>query len=126
MNHFDPEALRADLHRKQERADEVATRAREKLGVGTPRSRLADGLTAEEIERDTASIYHIMDIWRRIGKTTPSPITLPSGRTIVPRGSPAGQRARREARPRRWRRGSSLGRWSQYLPISNPGFSNEG
>ena len=72
-----------------------------------PRARppiLTDGLTAEEIERDTASIYKIMDIWRRIGKTTPSPITLPSGKTIVPKRSPAGQRGRVEARPRRRRR----------------------
>jgi len=107
MTYFDPDALLADARRKQRRADEIAERARARLGIETaPRSPtyLTDGLTAEEIERDTASIYKIMDIWRRIGKTTPSPITLPSGKTIVPKRSPAGQRGRVEARPRRRRR----------------------
>jgi hypothetical protein len=109
MSHFDPEALLADVRRKQKRAEEVARRARSKLGVATPRSHLTDGLTAEEIERDTASIYRIMNIWRRIGKTTPSPITLPSGKTLVPKRSTSDRRGKLEyavTRPRR-RRGVS-------------------
>jgi hypothetical protein len=104
--YFDAEALLADVRRMQKRADEVARRARTKLGVRTPRSHPTDGLTAEEIERDTASIYKIMDVWRRIGKTTPSPITLPSGRTIVPKKSATNERGRTEyavTRPRRHR-----------------------
>jgi hypothetical protein len=57
--YVDAEALLADVRRKQQRAEEVARRVRSKLGVGRPRSHLTDGLTAEEIERDTAWIYHI-------------------------------------------------------------------
>ena len=68
MNDFDPEALRADMRRTQERVNEVAERARSKLGVGTPRSELTDGLTAQEIERDTASIRKIMAVWRAIDR----------------------------------------------------------
>jgi hypothetical protein len=109
MTYVDAEALLADVRRKRERTEEVARRARLKLGVGTGSRRssnyLTDGLTAEEIERDTASIYKIMDIWRRIGKTTPPPVTLPSGRTIVPKKATTEGRGRIEyAVPRRRRR----------------------
>jgi hypothetical protein len=81
-----------------------------KLGVRTGSRRssnyLTDGLTAdEEIERDTRAIYKVMDVWRRIGKTTPSPIGLPSGRTIVPKRATTEGRGRIEyAVPRRGRR----------------------
>jgi hypothetical protein len=106
MTHFDPDALLADARRKQRRAHEIAERARARLGIDTaPRSPtyLTDGLTAEEIERDTASIYKVMDIWRRIGKTTPSPITLPSGKTIVPKATTEGRGRIEYAVPRRRR-----------------------
>jgi hypothetical protein len=111
--YFDAEALLADCRRKQRRAGEVARRARRKLGVETGARRsptyLTDGLTAEEIERDTRSIYKVLAIWRKIGKTSASPLTLPSGKRLVPKTSSTAGRARREyavTRPRR-RRGVS-------------------
>jgi hypothetical protein len=77
------------------------------LGGNPHRSvpRLED-MTAEEIERDTASIRKIMAIWRQIGKRTPSPIRLPSGRTIVPKSSATGSAQREYAigRPLRHRK----------------------
>ena len=100
--YVDAEALLADVRRKQGRAEDAVARARLKLS--SRNSHLTDGLTAEEIERDTRAIYKVMDVWRQIGKKTPSPITLPSGRTIVPKRSPRGQRAARvERRPLRHR-----------------------
>jgi excisionase family DNA binding protein len=71
LEYFDPEKLLADARARKKAAD-------------------------ERIDRDTASIYKIMAIWRRIGKTTPSPITLPSGRRIVPKRSASDLPAKRE------------------------------
>jgi hypothetical protein len=102
--YFDPEELLADGRSKQRRAEAIAQRAHAKLGSRSSAPHFTDGLTAEEIERDTASIWKILGIWRRIGKTSPSPITLPSGRTIYPKKSPSGETSRREyavTRPRR-------------------------
>jgi hypothetical protein len=109
MATFDPEALLADVRRKRERTEEVARRARLKLGVeaGSHRSPtyLTDGLTAEEIERDTRSIYRILAVWRQIGKRGASTIRLPSGKVLTPKNTD-NQLARREyavTRPRRRR-----------------------
>jgi hypothetical protein len=107
---FDPDALLADVRARSKAANEQVDRIRARAGMkpSSRRSRphFTDGLTAEQIERDTASIYRIMAIWRRIGKTTPSPIRLPSGRTIVPKSSATDLPARREfavTRPRKVR-----------------------
>lgn len=95
MTTVDADALLADIARKRERVEEISRDARRKLrvvGAGAARrspTYLTDGLTAEEIERDTASIYKIMAVWRQIGKKTPSPITLPSGKKLIPKRSPA-------------------------------------
>jgi hypothetical protein len=107
--YVDAEALLADVRRKKERTDELARRARLKLGARTgsrrPSNYNTDGMTAEEIERDTRAINKVMAVWRAIGKTTPSPLTLPSGRTIVPKRTTTEGRGRTEyAVPRRRRR----------------------
>jgi hypothetical protein len=103
--HVDAAELLADARRKQQRVRAVARRAHAKLGVEDRSSPtyLTDGLTAEEIERDTASIHKVLAVWRRIGKTSPSPLTLPSGKTIIPKKSATNERGRIEyavTRPR--------------------------
>ncbi len=84
----------------------VSTRANAalaRLGGESSRASLTEGLTAEEIERDTASIKKIMHVWRLIGKRSPSTITLPSGRRLIPKESATGRITQRETalgRPR--------------------------
>jgi hypothetical protein len=82
--YIDADALLADVRRKQKRAEEVASRARQKLGVRRSSSYSYGGMTAEEIERDTRALNHVLDVWRQIGKRSPSPVTLPSGQTLTP------------------------------------------
>jgi hypothetical protein len=100
---FDPDKLLADARSRSRRADERVEAALARLGGTRARSsRSLDDLTAEEIERDTASIYRILAAWRQIGKRHPSPIRLPSGRTVTPKSCEAGTaRGGLESRPRR-------------------------
>src|SRR6266508_2233222 len=51
------------------------------------RSSSTVGLSAEELERDTASIKKIMRVWRAIGKRDASPVKLASGRWVIPKKS---------------------------------------
>jgi hypothetical protein len=51
------------------------------------RSSATAGLSAEELERDTASLKKIMRIWKIIGKRGPSPVKLASGRWVIPKKS---------------------------------------
>jgi hypothetical protein len=95
--YIDPAALRADMRAKQERVDAISALAARKLGVRASRSRSSrslDDLTAEEIERDTLSIRRILSVWRQIGKREPSPITLPSGRRLIPKSCATGASSR--------------------------------
>jgi hypothetical protein len=48
------------------------------------RSSSTAGLSAEELERDAASLRKIMRIWKIIGKRGPSPVKLASGRWVIP------------------------------------------
>jgi len=106
METFDPAALRAEIAAKTRRTDAVVARAEAKLrALGGGRSRDphdTSGMTAEEIERDTACIDRIMRVWRQIGKRTPGQITLPSGKVLTPKGWSEAKVARMEKRPRRW------------------------
>jgi hypothetical protein len=99
--YIDADALLADARRKKERTDALSRRARTRLGVDRDDRRsptyLTDGLTAEQIDRDTRSIYKVLAVWKKIGKTSPSPLTLPSGKTLIPkRYASDHQPARRE------------------------------
>lgn len=71
-----------------------ATLAR--LGGESSRHSLTDGMSAEQIERDAQSIRRILGVWRRIGKRDASPITLPSGRRLVPKSSTTERITQRE------------------------------
>jgi hypothetical protein len=113
MTTFDPDRMLADMRARQKATDERVDRICARAGM-KPASRRtsrrkngysSEGMTAEEIERDTASIHKVLRVWRMIGKREPSPLTLPSGQTIVPKLS-TGDRlsAKREyavTRPRR-------------------------
>jgi hypothetical protein len=70
------------------------------------RSSSTAGLSAEELERDTASIKKILGVWRAIGKRDASPVRLASGRWIIPKKSAERLSSPREnalGRPRRRR-----------------------
>jgi hypothetical protein len=80
-------------------------------GEEVSRSSLTEGLTPEQIQRDADSIRNILSVWKRMGKRNASTITLPSGRTIVPKSSAndqrGGQRENALGRPRHKRPGRS-------------------
>ena len=99
--YVDAEALLADVRRKKARTDEIAERARAKLGVRSPRRGgelyfsdgrgplgwlYEDGEDPELVAADSRSIKNILRIWkrypRRVSRGTSS-IELPSGRAVV-------------------------------------------
>jgi hypothetical protein len=99
--YVDAEALLADCRRKQRRAEEVASRARAKLGVQTAARRdgelfysdgrgalgwlYLDGERPDLVVRDSAFIKQMFRIWRRRPRIARgrSTIHLPSGREFV-------------------------------------------
>jgi hypothetical protein len=99
--YFDAEALLADCRRKRERADEVARRARAKLGVQTATRRdgelfysdgrgalgwlYEDGEDPDLVVRDSAFIKQLLKIWKRRPRIAQgrSTIHLSSGREFV-------------------------------------------
>jgi hypothetical protein len=111
--------MNMDVYLAQQRAKAKIVRARadarlRELGGGSVSRRSVpklEDMTAEELERDAASIRKIIGIWRQIGKRTPSTIKLPSGRVIVPKssanGQHGGQRENALGRPRHRRPGRS-------------------
>ncbi len=71
------------------------------------RSSSTAGLSAAELDRDTASIRHILNVWKAIGKRTPSPVKLASGRWFIPQKSTGHSVSQRETaigRPLKGRR----------------------
>jgi hypothetical protein len=101
---MNPEAHLAHARARQKLAKSRAEARLRQLGGGRHSSRadLTDGLTAEQIERDAASLRNILSVWKRIGKRGQSTIRLPSGRVLVPKESATGPGQRETAlgRPR--------------------------
>lgn len=90
-------AQRARAEAIRERADRKLAR----LGGGTSPRRSApnlEDLSAEELDRDSASIRNVMRVWRRTGKHANgiSTISLPSGRILKKHWNDNGEISRRE------------------------------